>query len=279
MEPSITVLAFTILWQVATAIQVTSINSYGALADDPSVAAAVKNSQAISDALQKAAPGSAVLVPADSKYYIFSVSAVGLKDVQLWVEGDLVAIANITAWPLDGDNCQNVLHFTNCTRLVMTGKGTIDGQGYRWWVECVFNFLQHGRPHLVYMENCTNVLVENITMRNSPQFHLVTKHTNNFTVQNVLIWVDVTAQQKLLKSSPWKLPMFPLNTDGIDPSGTNILIQNVTINNYDDAVAVKPGKINSEEGCTENVTVNNAVVVHSVGMSIGSVPQTLISTA
>ena len=73
--------------------------------------------------------------------------------------------------------------------------------------------------------------------------------------------------------------MLPLNTDGIDPSATNILIQNVTINNYDDTVAVKPGKMNSEEGCTENVTVNNAVVVHSVGMSIGSVPQTLISTA
>ena len=66
--------------------------------------------------------------------------------------------------------------------------------------------------------------------------------------------------------------MFPLNTDGIDPSGKNILSsQNVTINNYNDAVAVKPGKMNSEEGCTENVTVNNAVVIHSVGKSIGSV--------
>ena len=35
-------------------------------------------------------------------------------------------------------------------------------------------------------------------------------------------------------------PTFPLNTDGIDPSGTNVYIRNVNITNYDDAVAVKP---------------------------------------
>lgn len=36
------------------------------------------------------------------------------------------------------------------------------------------------------------------------------------------------------------LPMFPLNTDGIDPHGTNILIERVNITNFDDAVAIKP---------------------------------------
>jgi polygalacturonase len=37
------------------------------------------------------------------------------------------------------------------------------------------------------------------------------------------------------------LPLtFPLNTDGIDPAGTNVNIYNVKITNFDDAVAVKP---------------------------------------
>ena len=35
-------------------------------------------------------------------------------------------------------------------------------------------------------------------------------------------------------------PIFPLNTDGIDPRGSNVTIRNVTITNWDDAVAVKP---------------------------------------
>jgi len=36
------------------------------------------------------------------------------------------------------------------------------------------------------------------------------------------------------------LPMFPLNTDGIDVSGKNILIEKLNITNFDDTVVVKP---------------------------------------
>ena len=75
----------------------------------------------------------------------------------------------------------------------------------------------------------------------------------NLIVRDIYIWVNVTAQQELQEkrnskqslsgtsSSPWKIPMFPLNTDGIDPSDRKILIQNITCENYDDVVAVKPG--------------------------------------
>lgn len=50
------------------------------------------------------------------------------------------------------------------------------------------------------------------------------------------------------------MPTYALNTDGIDPIGRNIVIRNLTITSYDDAVAVKPG----EQGltyatCSENI--------------------------
>jgi len=67
------------------------------------------------------------------------------------------------------------------------------------------------------------------------------------------------------------LPTFPLNTDGIDPSGRNFHIYNITVLNFDDAVAVKPTKLYGF-GCTENILVENATVFWSVGMTIGSVP-------
>ena len=259
--------------QVAAAIKVCSVDGYGAIANDSSVEAAVKNSETISRALQNATAGSTVLVPKYSNYYIFSVSATGLSKVQLKIEGRLIAISNITAWPVSGDSYQNVLYFSNCSELSLIGPGTIDGQGYRWWVELLFNFVPHKRPHLVFLDSCVDVVVENLTMRNSPSFHLVAHQIKNFVARNIFIWVDVTAQKQLLNSShtsSWKVPMFPFNTDGIDPSGQNILIQNITVENYDDAVAVKPG--NLEDGCTENVTVENANIIRSVGMSIGSVP-------
>ena len=61
----------------------------------------------------------------------------------------------------------------------------------------------------------------------------------------------------------------PLNTDGLDLWGTNILVENVKIRNYDDAVVPKP---RGEGACTQDIIVRNASVTYGVGMSIGSVP-------
>ena len=273
MKHTVSVLPAVVLFlRIITATEILSVDSYGAIANDSSVEAAIKNSEAISMALQEAKPGSSVVIPQYSKYYIFSVSASGLKQVKLQVEGDLIAISNITSWPVvSGNKYQNVLEFSNCSDFTLSGPGTIDGQGYKWWVELMFNFLKYQRPHLVNMEYCINITVANLTMRNSPNFHLRVPNVKNLLVRNLYIWVDIEAQSNLVKSSHWKVPMFPFNTDGIDPSGQNILIQNITVENYDDAVAVKPSRL-KETGCTENVTVENANIIRSVGMSIGSVP-------
>jgi Glycosyl hydrolases family 28 len=68
-------------------------------------------------------------------------------------------------------------------------------------------------------------------------------------------------------------PIFPLNTDGIDPSGVNITIRNFYYLGYDDAVAVKPQNRNSKySDCTNGVLVENADVKWSTGMAIGTVP-------
>ena len=36
------------------------------------------------------------------------------------------------------------------------------------------------------------------------------------------------------------LPTFPFSTDGVNVSGSNIVIERLNITNFDDAVAVKP---------------------------------------
>ena len=58
--------------------------------------------------------------------------------------------------------------------------------------------------------------------------------------------------------------MFPFNADGTDPSGQNILILYITVENFDDAVAVKPGMV-LDGGFTENITVKNADIKLSCG--------------
>lgn len=69
-------------------------------------------------------------------------------------------------------------------------------------------------------------------------------------------------------------PTMPLNTDGIDPAGSNVTIRNVKITNWDDAVAVKPSQNTSlvaKDGCSQDITVENMTVQFGVGASIGSV--------
>ena len=73
--------------------------------------------------------------------------------------------------------------------------------------------------------------------------------------------------------------MFPLNTDGIDVGGRDIHIHDCVIENFDDAVALKPqhgGPDASPDNpvlaaCTENVLVEDVWVTNGVGMSVGSV--------
>lgn len=51
------------------------------------------------------------------------------------------------------------------------------------------------------------------------------------------------------------------------------MIENVTIENFDDAIAVKPQNGGSYySSCSQNMIIRNSVVNFSVGLSIGSVP-------
>ena len=104
---------------------------------------------------------------------------------------------------------------------------------------------------------------------------------DSFVLQNFEIYVDVFQQRQLqqqfskfdLRFGGVNIPTYPLNTDGIDPSGTNIIIRNMTITSHDDAVAVKPSHQGRQIAkCAENITVENVLVYFGVGMTIGSVP-------
>ena len=92
------------------------------------------------------------------------------------------------------------------------------------------------------------------------------------------IRVDVLEQKKLaIKYGKYNfrlsIPTFPLNTDGIDPSGSNYIIRNVNITSYDDSIAVKPAHQGyTISKCAENILAENLTTWMGVGMTLGSVP-------
>ena len=148
----------------------------------------------------------------------------------------------------------------NLRDVTFTGAGVIDGGGAAWWGEAekarqITPGYTLPRPNLVVLEQSTNVVIENITLQNSPKFHFVPSNCEGVLVSNVTILA----------------PEHAANTDAIDPSGRHILITKCRLDVGDDNVAVKAGKKTaSREFQSEDITVTDCTFLHGHGMSIGS---------
>ena len=149
----------------------------------------------------------------------------------------------------------------NLLDVTITGRGTIDGSGAKWWGPAEeARRKQPGytlpRPNLIVLTGCKNLRVENITLRDSPKFHLVPTDCDGVVISNVTILA----------------PEHAANTDAIDPSVCrNVLITKCRIDVGDDNVAIKSGrKVEGREFGCENVTVTDCTFLHGHGMSIGS---------
>lgn len=253
------------------------------------------------------------LVPAGTSYYHFWVKVDYLVGVTLQIDGTLLISNNVssTEWPADGGYAS--LWFEHARGLTLTGSGKVDGQGYDWWWHVfitkqdhrphmlrvvssqdvlITNLLFMDSPQFhLKLDNVMNVVVRNVTIHVDvgKQKELFQKSGNWLALGNSTHGL-MSKFRKYIPSGVWDLlkdlpeelekilealgiPTFPLNTDGIDPSGKNVLIENVTITNFDDAVAVKPSSGGDTfSNCSQNMTIRNAHVSYGVGMTIGSVP-------
>ncbi|HEY1787643.1 MAG TPA: glycoside hydrolase family 28 protein [Verrucomicrobiae bacterium] len=148
----------------------------------------------------------------------------------------------------------------NLTDVTLTGGGTIDGSGYVWWGEAEkarqkVSGYTLPRPNLVVLQRCKNVMLENITLQNSPKYQFVPDQCDDVVVSNVTILA----------------PEGAANTDAIDPTDSrDVLITRCRIDTGDDNVAIKAvHKLADREFACENITVSDCIFLHGHGMSIG----------
>jgi hypothetical protein len=271
-----------------------NIESFGAVASVDSYAQAVANGVAFAAAMNAANNGSSsdgtrsVLVQAGSTYWMLPAAPiVGLVDVTLLLEGTLSAwTANTTLWPGVPYLTLNFIDIDYSTGVTITGGGTLQGNGYGWWWEVLITGVD-GRPNLLGMWHGQGIVISNITMINSPQYHALLNDQLDMLVEDVTVYVNIEGeggQRELLGRFghisdgsdgllPAGIPTFPLNTDGIDVAGSNITIRRVNVTNFDDAICMKPLSTAAGQysNCTQNVLVEDSVVQLGVGMSVGSV--------
>jgi polygalacturonase len=214
--------------------------------------------QAIQKAIDaaSAAGGGVVEVP-DGKYLTAAFHLASSVNLHLDDKATILFSDKMTDYKLTNNRYENCLQGDNLHDIAVTGKGTIDGQGAIWWNGIGRRGAPAGSPHrpyMIFLNKCQRVLFKDVTLANSPMFHLVPQACQNLTIDGITI------------SSPEDAH----NTDGIDPSGWNIIIKNCTIDTGDDHIALKPVTL-IEEGkpSCENILVTDCTFKHGHGMSIG----------
>lgn len=184
-----------------------------------------------------------------------------------------------------------LLYAKDAENITITGRGTIDGQGKKWWLDMyaietakvklppnqyqkMWKAQNEGletapyyqrtmdlmffRPPLFQAFRCKNILIEGVTIQNSPFWTINPAFCDNVVIDGVTVFN----------------PPSP-NTDGINPTSCkNVRISNCHINVGDDCITIKSGRDMDGRKWnvpTENVTITNCTMLSGHGgVVIGS---------
>ncbi|MCE7042689.1 glycoside hydrolase family 28 protein [Dyadobacter sp. CY312] len=239
--------------------------------------------------LSKEKNGSKIVVPAGIYLVNGPIHFVDNTSIELQKGAKLVFGTNAadylplvpTSW--EGTFIHNyspLIYAYQVKNVAIIGEGIIDGngkQGFSKWYDSqkpaqqlsrkmnhedvpvkdrLFGEGHFLRPQLIQFFECENILVEGVTIANSPFWSVHFLKSQNITARKV------------------KFNAFNKNNDGFDPEySKNILIEDIDFNNADDNVAIKAGR--DHEGrktalSSENIIIRNCRFKGLHGVVIGS---------
>ncbi len=229
----------------------------------------------IQDAMDHCAAGKSVVLRNRGKKNVFLTGPLSLRTgVTLVVDANTALVATRDPRKYDltpgscgilserGHGCKPLILSDGARDSGIMGEGSIDGRGgakllgqdVSWWDlahQAKITDRSQSVPVLISLHHADNFTMYQITLRNSPNFHVGVNDTDGFTAWGVKIMTPKTAR----------------NTDGIDPgSSRNITITHCFIHTGDDDVAVKSGK----SGPSSNISILHNHFYTGHGMSIGS---------
>jgi len=250
-----------------------SVTEFGAKGDGQTL-----NTGAIQSAIDRCAEagGGVVVVPEG----VFVSGAIFLKPgVNLTVEkgGVLKGSQNTNDYPwiptriagLEMRWPAALVNASNLTRVELSGEGTLDGSGERWWREYwtaranekdgIDPHFKIPRPRLVHLFECRNVVVRDLWLKDSAFWNLQLTYCDGVEVHNL----KIRAPHEPVKAA---------SSDGIDIDSTrNVLITGCDIECDDDAICLKAGR--DADGLrvnrpTENVVIRDCRVGYGAGLVV-----------
>lgn len=253
--------------------QTFNIEDYGAVKGSGHID---QNTQAIHKAIETAhkAGGGRVLIPEGEWWTgpIHLMSNINLHVAKGAVvhfsedKEDYLPVVRQRPEGVEAFNYSPLIYARDVRNIAVTGKGMLNGHGKHWWkwaeehsytsrekaTKVPLSKRRYGkgageegmRPNFVVFWKCKNILVEGITLKDSPMWNINPVYSENIIVRGI------TVQSK---EAP--------NGDGINPSSCkNVLIEYNHFETGDDAVVLKSGL--NEEGLNVDIPTKNVVVRH-----------------
>ena len=186
----------------------------------------------------------------------------------------------LTRWEgMECMNYSPLIYAYGQENIAITGTGTLDGQASNdnWWPWCgkdtygwkkgtpsqrdslnrpelsrqntaeipaserIYGEGHYLRPNFIQPYNCKNILIEGVTIRNSPMWVIHPVLSENITIQKV----------KVISHGP--------NSDGCDPEACkNVLIRDCYFDTGDDCIALKSGR--NQDGRNIGRAIENVVI-------------------
>jgi polygalacturonase len=141
--------------------------------------------------------------------------------------------------------------------VTIRGEGTIDGSGSAWWLKKGEPEVDGPAPKMMIFDHCRHLIIEGVTIQNSPGWNVVPYASDDVEIRNVKILAPA--------NSP--------NTDAIDPfSSSNVRIDHVVADVGDDDIAIKAGEpgTGARYDPSRNITITDCTFLHGHGLSVGS---------
>ncbi len=231
-----------------------NIADFGAVNDSLTI-----NTVAVQKAIDKCAEkgGGQVLVP-KGKYVIGTIFLKSNVELNIAEDGELLGSTSLGDYSTSNQGaiegpvfCKVVVYAENSEHIKITGKGAINGRGYKSnFPEKVDGKLAE-RPMLMRFVNCKNINFTDITFKNSASWcsHLV--DCDSVVAKNVTIDNRVN-----------------INNDGFDLDGCkNVIIEDCNIRSGDDGICPK----STTARLTENIMVKNCrIASHTSAFKCGT---------
>jgi len=133
---------------------------------------------------------------------------------------------------------------------LLASGGVVDEAGQIWWPSQEARDNDRLRPYMVSLIGCKRVLVQGVTLRNSPKFVFCPNNCTDLTLDHANIFNEWWAQ----------------NGDGIDISACKrVVIYQCTVNAGDDGICMKSSGARPDGPALENIVIAGCIVYRAHG--------------